>query len=1040
MEQSAAATAPAGTFGELLADAGIATADRVGGEPFVGRAQELATLERALARSAAGQGCVCILTGEAGIGKTRTSRVLGEIARRRGADVCFGRCPEQEGAPPFWPWIELLRELCTQRGDALGPKDAAQLAAEHLPEWRGGAPTRGASSEPEPSEARRDRAPARPRADAELAASRFQLFDAVTRLLVSAARTRPLVLVVDDLHCADAPSLRLLRFFAQAIADAPILLVVLAREIEEPSAVFAETIAELGRLPHTSRLELRGLGVDAIAALARASGLAASGAFAAALLRHTDGNPLFAAEVTRWLIARGVAMDALPSGELPVPRNVQSLLGDRISALQPASRRILQHAAVIGRAFEPALLAEIAATTPGELAAALVEATRAHLLAPAGDTDARRAFSHALVREVLYGELEPAARRALHLRVAQRLAQEARAADPSALAYHAICAGPASDARSAARHAQRAGEAAMRALAFEEAALWFERGLAALRRGAGSEDAAWSDELELALGRAELRSGDTRKARVSFQRVAERARRRGAWSEVARAALGLAEGFAWFWGYGAGTYDAALVALLEEALSLVPADEDKLRGALLGQLALALYWSERPDDRERIAAATSEAVALARRAGEPTPLLRALVNRHWSMWSPDDLAERLALADEIARGAREAGVAELELVGHEYRFVNRLEAADLVGADAALAAYARLADELGQPSHRWYIEMFRATRALIEGRCDAAERHVARAAELGGRARSETVVPALAAQLFALRREQRRLPELAAATRSLAEAYPRVPAWRCGLARVLAAAGRSEEARAQLEPLLTGADALPRDNVWLVATCAAAETAVLLGDRPAAAQCHERLLPFAGRIAVAGVGFFALGPVDLFLGDLAECLGRRDEAIEHWTRARALAERAGAPRWRERAEAGIARTGEARAAHPPAALLRCDGDFWTLSFGGRGGLVRDLKGLHHLRTLLAHPEREFAAATLVDPRRARDAERGAHAEHARLVVTQRIKAALRRIAATNPELGRYLFRTVHTGYRCRYAPDPGDPVAWSFGGSDRRDV
>jgi predicted ATPase len=244
------------------------TSPRGSGRPFVGRAGELGELRGALEEAHEGRGLLVLLSGEPGIGKTRLMQEAAREAGERGWRVAAGRCWEEGGAPAYWPWIQAVR--------ALGG-DVGRFAA-----------AAGGSGDPE--------------------TVRFRLFDAAGQFLVAVARDRPLMIVLDDLHAADAASLVLLRFVSEAIADAPILILGSYREREVRLHERRESFAELTRT--ATRISLQGLSVDDVEAyLAGVTGQAASRSLAARLHALTGGNPFFLGEVVR-----AVARDGLPEG------------------------------------------------------------------------------------------------------------------------------------------------------------------------------------------------------------------------------------------------------------------------------------------------------------------------------------------------------------------------------------------------------------------------------------------------------------------------------------------------------------------------------------------------------------------------------------------------------------------------------------------------------------------------------------------------------------------------------------------------------
>jgi predicted ATPase len=445
--------------------------------PFVGRERELGDLRAGLDAALAGHGHLLLLVGEPGIGKTRMAEELAAVARARGALVLWGRCLEWDGAPPYWPWRQLLRAPI-QAADASMVRSDLGSAASDL-----------AQIVPEIHEALPDLPPA---ANIEPEQARFRLFDGVTRFLQAVARRQPLVLILDDLHWADAPSLALLEFVAPMVADMPVLIVATYRHVEVGRQhPLARTLAVLTRQPASRRILLRGLAPDQFASLVRLLGAdEPSPALVATIAAETDGNPFFVREVTQLLMVEaGLAQRAPTAGRLRVPESVREVLGRRLDRLSAACNRLLAVAAVIGREFSVPLLEHVSGSVAGDLLGWLDEAVAACLLDE--QVPARRyRFSHALVQETLYQELSTAQRLALHARVGVAI-EHLYAADLEPhlpdLAYHFGEAAPGGYAEQALRYASQAAEQAMAQLAWEAAITQYEHAVQVVELVSGAK-------------------------------------------------------------------------------------------------------------------------------------------------------------------------------------------------------------------------------------------------------------------------------------------------------------------------------------------------------------------------------------------------------------------------------------------------------------------------------------------------------------------------------------------------------------------------
>ena len=259
---------------------------------FVGREAELARLDTALDEALGGQGRLVLVAGEPGIGKTRLAQELGSRARERGGRLLWGRCYEGDGAPAYWPWVQVLRAYAAERApSALAAElgKGASVVAQLIPEVADALPDLPALPVPEP----------------ELA--RFQFFDAVSTLLRAASRAAPLVVVVDDLHWADHSSLVLLQFLTRELGAARLLLIGTYRDMEVNRLhPLNDTLAEVVREPVTTRLVLQGLGQAEVArCISEVTGVEPAADLVAAVHDRTEGNPFFVIEVVRLLAAEG---------------------------------------------------------------------------------------------------------------------------------------------------------------------------------------------------------------------------------------------------------------------------------------------------------------------------------------------------------------------------------------------------------------------------------------------------------------------------------------------------------------------------------------------------------------------------------------------------------------------------------------------------------------------------------------------------------------------------------------------------------------
>jgi tetratricopeptide (TPR) repeat protein len=472
-------------------------------------------------------------------------------------------------------------------------------------------------------------------------------------------------------------------------------------------------------------------------------------------------------------------------------------------------------------------------------------------------------------------------------------------ADAAELAYHFSLAPPARGAPKAVEYAETAARRATGVLAYEEAARLYAVALAALEQA--PDGAEHRCRLLLALGHAQTKAGDTIEAHDTFRAAADTARALGSAPLLAQAALG----------YGApgqmagGIVDEELVQLLEEALEAVGDSEPALRSRLVGRLAIELSFSEA---RERRAELSSEAVELARQVGDPRGLGFALVARHWSLWGPGNVQERLEAANDLLGLAESSGDERLAIAGHRWRMIDLLELGDIDAVDIEIDAYARIAEQRRRLSDSLYVHIYRAMRLLLAGEFDAAEAEGYAAVSLGNRVQDPNTGNATLLQACTLRRERGRLERLEGPVRAYAERFHAIPGWVCVLAHLLAETGRADEAREILDGF--AADdfrGLPLDGIWLGAVGYLAETAAVLGDATHAQALHDLLEPYADRNVAIGWASACTGSAARHLGLLADLLGKRKQAIAYFETALAMNERMRARPWVAHSQVELAR-------------------------------------------------------------------------------------------------------------------------------------
>jgi DNA-binding SARP family transcriptional activator len=842
---------------------------------FVGRAGEAAVLQDAWRRATDGTRGLVVLAGEAGIGKTRLAAELAAHAHDDGAVVLYGRF-EEDAAAPYRPVVGLLRgwgggASLVPLAERLGPR-AAELG-NLLPEL-GSPPQSGHGDALRAGEAD---------------ARRLRLFDALAALLAEIAGEAPLLVLLDDLHWADRPTLQLIGHLVRAPVPARALFVATTRADETGEPV-AALLAGLRREHALTRIDLGGLdGAETGALVTALGGRPATPSFVDELHEWTAGNPFFIEEVVHHLAdAGGNLGGTLALHDGGVPAGVREVTTRRLARLGGPARNVLAAAAVVGQEFDFDVLEAIGPLAGDELVAVLEQAVAAAVLREDGERVGRYSFSHALMRATLYDGLSALRRARLHGRVGEALlARRGAQLDPhlGQLAHHFALAAPVDRPDRAVDFALAAGRRADRLLAWEEAVGHYRAALRA-RELAGAVDDRLRCELLLALGASQERAGDAA-YRSTFTVAAGAARALSDAALLGRAALGYAGRWSQL-----GRVEEDVAALLQEALAGLGAEDSPLRARLLARLALELYYAGDPDRRLALAA---EAVALARRLDDPAALAICLDANHYALWRPETVHERLAVASELRRLAEAVGDPELELEGAGWTVVDLLELGDVAGADIQIAAASRLAAALHRPLYEWWTSLFRCAQAQLAGDFATAERLAEETLAIGRRGQAENAVHVFAQAMFNIRREQGRLGELEEGVRGFIAMYPAVPAWRCALALLHSDLGREDAAREQFEALAQdGFRTLPRDAQWLIAITLLAEVCGRLGDGERAAELYELLAPYAGRNVVVGRAATCNGSASRQLGVLAATIGDWDGAEQHFGAALAMHEAMGA--------------------------------------------------------------------------------------------------------------------------------------------------
>ncbi|MCX4675927.1 AAA family ATPase [Streptomyces sp. NBC_01433] len=887
-----------------------------------GRDHPAGVLRSEIGRATDSHGGLVLVTGEAGIGKTTLVTDAAHEARRRGALVVGGSCWDSDSAPGYWPWVQVLRGV--RRSATAVEWAAAQEASDGrlgiLLGEPGGGPAAGlltGTDREGPGGASGAAAgpgggPDDSGTGPSDAAEAFGLYDAVTTALVTVSQSRPLIVVLDDLHSADPASLRLLGFAAQHAWFERLLLVGTYRdvEVEAPGHPLQPLI-----LPLVSRasatLTLTGLGRDEVGALmAVTAGREPAPRLVDEVHRRTGGNPFFVEQTAR-LWHSGSPVSTIPPG-------VREAVGQRLALLPEPVVALLTTAAVLGRDFRRQVLAVVHGE-PVPHAERLLEravAARVVVAHPSG----HYAFAHDLVRETLYASLDGTAVRGRHAQVVRTLDAHGGLGEsvlPGDLARHAHLAGGALERERRIELMTAAAQDASGRLADEEAVGHYRRALDAATGDSAEGEAPDRRRtalicLDLA---GQLRHGaDPAEGQRYLDRAVTLAQELDEPELLARVAMTLhREG-------SLGSREASTVALLRDAHHKVTGKDgqDRLSPDRLAQeLAINI-------------------VALARRGTDDEALAFSLWARHDSVWGLGSSVERLELTDEMIDVARRTHHREMELHATSMRWVALLELGDPGFVDQ-FRTFVTLAERADLPRFDLGIAVDTSLIASLHGRFAEAEAALADES-MNENASEHAPFGFMAGHLhWALHLLQGRYE-------NAEEVLARLPAAGYPYPRLLEAITAVEQGDAapalrHIAERSDPATPYPRafTPLWLRLM---AQTAAVTGDPQLIARAENALAPYAGQWVVSLYGCDISGPVDLWLGLLAAARGDRDAAVSALNEATASSDRLGARPWSVRArlhlaESLLARVGDATA--EPLGAESTEGTEGTRGTGGTGG-------------------------------------------------------------------------------------------------------
>ncbi len=819
---------------------------RAAAAPLVGRQRELAALRDTWsAVLASARPRLAVVVGEAGAGKTSLAAHAAAAVHAEGATVLWGRAA-QEALVPFEALVQALRAALLAMPLRARERIVAGRAplSVLLPELRQLVPTIS---------------PDVPAADVE----RYLLFETVAEMLAAESTARPILLVVDDVQWADGVTTKLLEHVLRHERGGRVLVVATQRvPTEDPHPDLDRLLMGLARHDELARVKVGALSSDDVAELLRLAGR--PDASAADLHSVTTGNAFFVTE----LIASGRSEGQ--AGQLP--DSIRAMITARIDRLPPPAGQLLALSAVAGRLSSLPVLVVASDLGADDVLDAADLAVAAGLLRE--DGAGRLVTPHALVRHAALGRLTGSRRQDLHRRIGLALRAAAGAeVTPAEVAHHLFAAGDLVDTAERVRTGVAAAEEALARTSYEDAAAWAERARALVGRVSAADAAL----VELVASSACRHLGDREGAEAAARRAAALAGTDPQLlAQAAEAWVLSISGIGFSFGEGA---DPELVRVLTTAIALLPDDEVDHQVWLRSMLVSVLVASGDATRQEQL---SIEALAFARRAGQPGLQASALHARRVAMWRRDCLDERVPIALAAIDNARRAGDVHLELTAMLLAMTDLLEQGRVDEQLAMLASFRKRAASLHSPLYDVYSDFLDSCRMLTVGEYDAAEETANRALAAGLSSHGSNTAMAHAGQMFCLVWDRGQLGDVVDFVEATAAANPTLPIWTIALVGARVAAGRLDEARSPFEALVSaGGVDLPDDSLWFTGTCFLVEVARTLGDRERAAVLRATLEPYAGRVAITGLGGVGIGPVRRYVGVAAHVAGDHDDAVHH---------------------------------------------------------------------------------------------------------------------------------------------------------------
>ena len=815
---------------------------------------------------------ITMLGGEPGIGKTTLATSLARRTWEQGAIVLYGRCDEDLGIP-YQPWVEAFAHLVRHGPERLFDDHTHSRVAELarlLPELSDR--TGVAASEVLPDES-----------------ERYLLYGAAADLLERSSELAPTLVVLDDLHWADRPTIQLLRHIVTSCSQLRLMIIGTYRDSELGAGhPLADALATFHREHGVDRVSLQGLGdmdlLEMLESLVDEEMPNGGIPLRNALLDETRGNPFFVGEILRnlretgdiaqnqdgrWEIIENVDLSRLPV-------SIREVVGHRVGRLGRSAAQWMTMAAVIGRDFDIELLANVVQVDQEDLMGTLEAAVESGILVE-GEVAGQFSFAHALTEHALYHDLSALRRARAHRSVAEAI-EDSCDGDFSTrvgeLAYHWANATQPQELDKAIEYAQLAGDRAIQQLAPDEAVRWYDEALQMLQRQDPS-NVGRRASLLVCLGEAQRQIGNP-DHRETLLEAAHLASDIGDTSTLVSAALANNRGFH----SSTSSGDEERVTVLQLALDQLGEVDTLERARLLSILSAETLHFLLFDDRFELAEA---AVECARRVGDPATLADVLVRSNESISMPATLDLRVAWAEEACEKAPPENHF-LQWLTHGVRAIVAHESADVSKMRESLRIFDEEGTRIGQPLCQWVNGIYQSWHQLLLGDLAEAERLAEQALNLGLESAQPDALFLYGTQIIDIRFCQGRMGELLPLIDQLNDEYPGPTAFRALQCLAAAEAGDVALARELLDRDMASEFEVYEGATWLTAQVAWAIAAVGCGHDEAAQFLRDRLSPWHSQIATIAITG-GMGCVARVLGMLSSQLRRFDESDEWYREA-----------------------------------------------------------------------------------------------------------------------------------------------------------